>query len=70
MPCHKLTVDRLLSEIERVLQSHEQFVVDETFHIELVHIHNISGRGHKQKQFVNLSKLLQTKESVIQIKKH
>ena len=35
-----LTVDRLLSEIERVLQSYEQFVLDETFGIELVHVND------------------------------
>ncbi|WAR22343.1 hypothetical protein MAR_016317 [Mya arenaria] len=31
MPRSSMTVERILSEIERVLQSYEQFVVDETF---------------------------------------
>ena len=63
-----LTVDRLLSEIERVLQSYEQFVLDESFGMELVHVHVPSGSGHKQKPCVDISKLLHTKGSVIQIK--
>lgn len=63
-----LTVDRLLSEIERVLQSYEQFVLDETFGMELVHVHIPTGSGFKQKACVDISKLLHSKRSVIQIR--
>ena len=42
-----LTVERILAEIERVLQSYEQFVIDETFGIELVHVQIPLGSGHK-----------------------
>lgn len=68
MPRSSLTVDRLLSEIERVLQSYEQFVVDETFGIELVHVANVRGSGYKMKPEVDISKMLGKKTSVIQIK--
>ena len=63
-----LTVDRLLSEIERVLQSYEQFVLDETFGIELVHVHMTKGSGQKRKPYVDIVKLLSDKRSIIQIK--
>jgi hypothetical protein len=68
MPRQDLTVEKILSEIERVLQSYQQFVVDEAFRIDIVHVHNPSGKGHKQKSFVDLNKMLQNKGSVIQIR--
>ncbi|XP_060588537.1 uncharacterized protein LOC132743952 [Ruditapes philippinarum] len=68
MPRSALTVDRLLSEIERVLQSYEQFVVDETFGIELVHVSNVTGSGYRMKPTVDITQMLQNKKSVIQIK--
>lgn len=63
-----LTVDRLLSEIERVLQSYEQFVLDETLGIEIVHVRLPSGGVSKRSPYVNLEKLLSDKTSIIQIK--
>ena len=63
-----LTVDRLLSEIERVLQSYEQFVLDETLTIELVHVHIVSGSGYKMRPIVDISKMVEKKQSIIQIK--
>ena len=63
-----LTVDRLLSEIERVLQSYEEFVLDETFGIELVHVNLTKGSGQKRKPYVDIKKLLDDKRSIIQIR--
>ncbi|WAR14681.1 ZN358-like protein [Mya arenaria] len=68
MPRHQLTVDRILSEIERVLQSYQQFVVDEAFNIDIVHVQNPYGKGHSKKPFVDISRLLKSKGSVIQIR--
>lgn len=42
----ELTVERILSEIERVLQSFQQFVVDETFRIDIVHVQKPYEMGH------------------------
>ncbi|WAQ94828.1 LOW QUALITY PROTEIN: hypothetical protein MAR_007299 [Mya arenaria] len=64
----ELTVDILLSEIERVLQSYEQFVLDETFGLEFVHVHLPSGSGSRGKPYVDISKMLNNKGSVIQIR--
>ena len=63
-----LSVDRILSEIERVFQSYEQFVLDESFGMEFVHMHMLKGPGHKWKPYVNIKKLLENKRSVIQIR--
>ncbi|WAQ94778.1 hypothetical protein MAR_007249 [Mya arenaria] len=64
----ELTVDRLLSEIERVLQSYEQFVLDETFGLEFVQLHLPSGSGSRGKPYVDISRMLNNKGSVIQIR--
>lgn len=61
----ELTVNRILSEIERVLQSYEQFVLDETFGLELVHVHLHTGSGTRGKPYVDISRLLKSKGSVI-----
>ena len=63
-----LSVDRILSEIERVLQSYEQFVLDETFGVEFVHVHLLKGSGQKRKPYVDISRLLDNKRSIIQIR--
>lgn len=64
----ELTVDKILSEIERVLQSYQQFVVDETFIIDIVHVQSPYGKGHPKKPYVDIARLLQSKGSVIQIR--
>lgn len=58
---------RLLSEIERVLQSFKQFVLDESLDIEIVHVSLPSGGVGKRCKFVNIDKLIQTKKCFIQI---
>jgi len=68
MQRRELTVDKILSEIERVLQSYQQFVVDETFNIDLVHVQNPHGKGNPKKPYVDIAKLLHNKGSVIQIR--
>lgn len=54
----QLSSDRLLSEIERVLQSYEEFVVDQSLEIEVIHVKLPSGKGNKKKCYVDLEKSL------------
>lgn len=44
----QLSADRLLSEIERVLQSYEEFVVDQSLEIEVINVKLPSGKGNKR----------------------
>ena len=62
-----LTVERILGEIECVLQSYEQFVIVETFGIDLVHVHAVSGSGCKS-NFIDITKMMETKRSDIRIR--
>lgn len=63
----QLSADRLLSEIERVLQSYEEFVVDQSLEIEVIHVKLPSGNGNKKKCYVDLEKSLKEKKSFIKI---
>lgn len=62
MKVAQLSADRLLSEIERVLQSYEEFVVDQALEIEVVHVKLPSRKGHKKKRYVDLETSLKEKE--------
>ena len=60
----QFSADLLLTEIERVLQSYEEFVIDQTLVIELVHVRLPSGRGaYKRKCFVHLERELRAKKA-------
>lgn len=67
MKVEQLSADQLLSEIERVLQSYEEFVVDQSLEIEVVHVKLALGKGHKKKPYVDLEKSLKEKRSFIKI---
>ena len=62
-----LTVDRILSEIERIMHSYEQFVLNESLGIELIHVRLPGGGVSKRKPYVDLERLLKDKTSVIRI---
>lgn len=62
-----LTAERLLAEIERLLQSYEQFVLDETLEIELVHVSLPDGGVGRSGNFVDLDRLIKEKRSLIRI---
>jgi len=68
MRLSQMTADRLLSEIERVLQSYEEFVIDQSLEIELVHVRLPSGSGRKRKCYVDLERTIDEKRCFIKIK--
>lgn len=64
MKVAQLSADRLLFEIERVLQSYVEFVVDQSLEIEMFLVKLPSGKGHKKKRYVDLEKSLKKKTSI------
>ena len=54
MPLEELTPRRIMFEIERVLQSHEEFVLGNDFYINLIHVKMPSGSGNWRRCGVNL----------------
>ena len=67
MRLSQLNAERFLSEIERVLQSYEQFVLDEGLEIELIHVSLPSGGTRKRCKYVDLEKSLQEKRCFLRI---
>ena len=59
-----LTAERLPSEIERVLQSYEEFALDETLEIELVHVILPDGGVGRPGNFVDLERHYKRKKAV------
>ena len=70
MPLEELTPRRLMFEIERVLQSHEEFVLGDDLHINLIHVKMPSGSGNsnRKRHGVNLQKRLIRKRCIVTIK--
>lgn len=67
MRLSQLNAKRLLSEIERVLQSYEQFVLAEGLEIELIHVELPSGGTGKRCKYVDLEQMLHEKRCFLRI---
>ena len=63
----ELNEDRILSEIERALQSYAQFVLDEALEIELTHAKLPTGGVGKRCHYVALQKMMKDKRCFIRI---
>ena len=69
MPLRNLTATRIMFEIERVLQSNEQFSLDGSVHVNLIHVAMPSGGKSKIKRGgINLKKRMEKKRCFIQIR--
>ena len=65
MPVSELSSERIMYEVERVLQSHEQLHSNQTFDVNLIHVSR--PRGAKGKHIINMRKRLQEKHCLIPI---
>ena len=63
----QLTVDRFMAEIERVLQSNEDFVIDSGLIIEVTLVDMPSGGVGRRYKFVKMDKFLMKKRCIIRI---
>ena len=70
MPLKELTPTRLMFEIERGLQSHEEFVLGDDPHINLIHVKMPSGSGNanRKRNGVKLQTRLVRKRCITTIK--
>ena len=67
MAADRLTSERILAEFERVIQSNQEFRLNDTVEINLIHVSMpVSGKGNKRSE-VNLKKHLKKKKSIIRI---
>ena len=61
-----LSAEHILSEIERVLQSFEEFMLDGAFEIDIIHVKNPSG-GVWSSHYIDLDAFLKNKKCIIRI---
>ena len=70
MPVERLTAERVYSELERVIQSNQEFRLNDTVTIDLNHVVAPAGSGGKGKKRTtyNIDDYLDEKNSVVRIK--
>ena len=66
MKTSHLTADHILSEVERVLQSFEEFVLDGAFEVDIIHVKNPSG-GVWSSHYIDLDAFFKNKKCIIRI---
>jgi hypothetical protein len=67
MQMNQLTSELLLIEIERVLQSNEQFVLDHCVQLNITHVSLPKGGTGKRCDYVDTERFLKDKRCIIQI---
>ena len=68
MPVERLTTERVYSELERVIQSNQEFRLNDTVTIDLNHVVAPTGSGRKKRTTFNIDDYLHEKKSVVRIK--
>ena len=69
MPLSRLTPERVFSQIERVVQSNQDFRLNESVIVDIVHVEMPNGSGkRKQRDNIDLMSYLQNKRSIVSIK--
>ena len=66
MPLHQLTPERVFSQIERVIQSNQDFRLNDTVTIDIIHVKAPQGSGRKR-TVLDLGEFLHKKKSIVTI---
>ena len=68
MPAERLTTEHILAKFEQVIQSNQEFRLNDTVEINVIHVSMpIGGKGSKRSE-VNLGKHLEKKRSIVRIR--
>ena len=68
MTVEQLTAERVYSELERVIQSNEEFRLNDTVTIDINHVKTPQGSGRKKRTTYDIDDYLKQKSSVVRIK--
>ena len=68
MSVERLTSERVYSELERVIQSNQEFRLNDTVTIDINHVESPEGRGRKKRTTYDINDYLDEKGSVVRIK--
>ena len=64
----RLTPEHFLAAVERVVQSNEQFTLDDSVNVNVVHVEMPKGSGRKCRDVVNLESYLKKKTASSRLK--
>ena len=69
LPVERLTTERVFSQIERVIQSNQDFRLNDTVTIDIIHVVAPEGRGKSRvkRTILNIREYLKKKKSIISI---
>ena len=70
LPLVQLTPERVLSAVQRVIQSNRDFRLNDTVTVDLIHVEAPQGSGRSKRNVLNIKEYLHKKGSVITIKNH
>ena len=67
LPLEELTTERVFSQLEKVIQSNEDFRLNDTVTIDIIHVEVPQGSGKSKRTTLNIREYLKKKKSVIPI---
>ena len=67
MEVEQLTAERVYSELERVIQSNQEFRLNDTVTIDINHVKTPQGSGRKKRTTYDINDYLKQKDSVVRI---
>ena len=67
MKPERLTTERILAEFQRVIQSNQEFRLNDTVDVNVIHVSMPSGGKGSKRSEINLEKHLQKKRSIVRI---
>ena len=67
LPLEQLTTEKVLSHIEKVIQSNEDFRLNDTVTVDIIHVETPQGSGRSKRTTLNIREYLKKKGSVISI---
>ena len=67
LPLEQLTTEKVLSHIEKVIQSNEDFRLNDTVTVDIIHVETPRGSGRSKRTTLNIREYLKKKGSVISI---
>ena len=68
MPAERLTTEHILAKFEQVIQSNQEFRLNDTVEINVIHVSMPIGGKRSKRLEVNLGKHLEKKKSIVRIR--
>ena len=67
LPLEELTTERVFSHLEKVIHSNEEFRLNDTVTVDIIHVETPQGSGRSKRTTLNIREYLKKKKSVIPI---